>query len=527
MPWPAVCATALSLAGVFSIWSTVLYLWDLWRTDPLKSIGGFVPVVSLMLILRAWHALGWQTRGRWWGLAILLPTVALVHWRDHAVLELVLSPAWTIFLPPHSLVAFAYVSGVVLLFGGTALYRAALFPIALILLVNPVPHVFNRFIDLPLQHASAATARAFAQALGQRLTPSQLYLMFTPDFGMFIAPGCNGIRGSVTMGFIALVAGFLYRFRLRAWVLVVAGAVLLGYVFNLVRLCVLVLYYVVALRMPWLQSRAETADYLIGAGLFFAATLLLFAAIQRFNPEGDLRPPPLQRRLLPPGSKRRMELGRRSFWARWGAFLALVAAGSLSYARDLRQVHPRVFAPPGFPARHGAYILRRTWEEKLSGGQTIFDWAEYARPGSATAVQVGLSPVLGAHDTLLCHTARGEDWLWHGGMALATATGPVNFSASLYNDGATEYLEATTVCSGDTCGQWTSARRHLGFVYSRPGTASLLSGEPTRPLPVLLKVETPDASLPPELARAQLVTQLRDFIAGTSLGGLTRPYRVR
>jgi hypothetical protein len=31
------------------------------------------------------------------------------------------------------------------------------------------------------------------------------------------------------------------------WVLVVVGAVLLGYVFNLLRLCLLVLYYIVAL----------------------------------------------------------------------------------------------------------------------------------------------------------------------------------------------------------------------------------------------------------------------------------------
>ena len=49
---------------------------------------------------------------------------------------------------------------------------------------------------------------------------------------MFIAPGCNGIRGAVTMGLIALIAGYIYRFRWYAHVAVVAGAVLLGYVFN-------------------------------------------------------------------------------------------------------------------------------------------------------------------------------------------------------------------------------------------------------------------------------------------------------
>ena len=99
----------------------------------------------------------------------------------------------------------------------------------------------------------------FAIALGQKLTPDQLRLMFTPDFGMFIAPGCNGIRGAITMGFIALIAGYLYRFRRYAHVAVVAGAVLLGYVFKFARLCILVLYYLVALRIHWLRSARRWA----------------------------------------------------------------------------------------------------------------------------------------------------------------------------------------------------------------------------------------------------------------------------
>ena len=522
----AAMATALTVAGVLAIFSTVLYLWALWTTDPLKSIGGFIPIVSLVLILRVWRSLGWEMRGTWWGLVLLAFTIFLVHLRDHAILELVLTPAWTIFIPPHSLVAFAYASGAVLLFGGTRLFRAALFPIVLTWFVNPVPHFFNLYIDLPLQHASALIARGFAHALGQPLTNDQLRLMFTPDFGMFIAPGCNGIRGAITMGFIALIAGYVYRFRPSIHALVVAGAVLLGYLFNFVRLCVLVLYYMVALHITWLQSRAEMGDYIIGACLFFIATTLLFMLIRRFSSTGDLRPPPLAYPLQASGV-----FTPRSFLLRWSALLLLLLAGTATYARGLLQAHEtaHVAVDPNalgrFPQHVGSYTLERRWNEYLNNGPLIFYWADYRPAGGGALVSVGVSPVLGAHDSLLCHQARGEDWLWHGDLALPTAADTTTFSGSFFNNGATQYMEATTVCTGTTCGQYSSSRTHFGFVYSRPDAHTLLSQSPSRPIPVLLHAETLDTAMSADSARAELTANLRTFLAAASLAEFTKPYR--
>ena len=523
-------AAVLGAFGVFAVFSTVLYLWGLWTTDPLKSIGGFIPIACLVLILRVWRSLGWEMRGTWWGLAILAFTIALVHLRDHAILELILTPSWTIFVPPHSLVAFGYTAGVVLLFGGTRLFRAALFPICLMWFVNPVPHVFNVWIDLPLQHAAATIARGFAHALGQQLTNDQLRLMFTPDFGMFIAPGCDGIRGAITMGFIALIAGYIYKFRPSVHALVVAGAVLLGYVFNFVRLCVLVLYYIVALHITWLQNRAEMGDYIIGAALFFVATSLLFMVIRRYSPGRDLRPP---RFADPPANA---ELAApRSFLPRWSALLVLVLLGSVTYVRAIveqRQV-PRAVSDPKalglFPQKVGNYTLEREWNEYLvAGGPLIFYWADYRPADGSGVVSVGISPVLGAHDTLICHSARGEDPLWHSQLTLPTAGDvPISFSASLYNNGDSQYLEATTICNGDSCGEYSSDRAHFGFVYSKPTSQSVFSQDPQRPIPILLKAETIDTTLPVEAARQQLTTALRSFLVSVDLNSLTQPYRRR
>jgi exosortase J len=528
----AMLAGGLGFAGVFSILPSALALWLLWTNDPLKSIGGLIFLASLVLIVRVWRSLGWVMHGSWWGLGILAATIALVHLRDRAILELILTPSWTIFSPPVSLVMVAYTAGVVLLFGGPRLLRAALFPIVLMWFVNPVPNFFTLHIDLPLQHASSLIARGFAQALGQRLTSDQLRLMFTPDFGMFIAPGCDGIRGSITMGFIALIAGYLYRFRLRAHMLVVVGAVLLGYVFNLVRLCVLVLYYIVALHIKWLQSRAEMGDYLIGACLFFIATALLFTLIRRFSPGHDLR---LPRLATSPESAAGVVPG--SFLPRWIALALLLLAGSITYARGIVQDRKtsRLAGDPKalglFPQHVGHYKLQREWNEYMLNGPLVYYWADYAPDANSTSpekkavVSVGVSPVLGAHDTLLCHSARGEDWLWHGDLLLPTAKDVTSFSLLFFNNGATQYLEATTVCTGTGCGQYSNGLKHFGFVYSRPDTRTLLSQSPTRPIPILLRTATLDTALAPDIARAELTANLQDFLSGADLPEFTRSYR--
>src|SRR6185312_12678348 len=114
----AAAAVLLVVLGISTISSTAAALWGMWLDDALKSIGMFIPLVSLVLILRVWRSQKWQMNGTWWGFVVLVVTAAIVHVRDQAVLVFVLSPKWSIYFPPHSLVAFAYVSGVVLLFGG-------------------------------------------------------------------------------------------------------------------------------------------------------------------------------------------------------------------------------------------------------------------------------------------------------------------------------------------------------------------------------------------------------------------------
>jgi exosortase J len=522
-----VLATTLAALGLAAIWPALFSLWTIWTTDALKSIGMAIPLVSLVLILRVWRGLGWRADGTWWGLVLLLSSVAAAWVEGQAVLILVVSPHWSTPLPPPSLVLLAYGAGAVLLFGGVRLFRAALFPTLLLWFANPIPHVFSSLVDLPLQHVSAHIARAFAMSLGHSLTPDSLHLMFTPDFGMFIAPGCNGIRGSMTMGFIALIAGYVYQFRWYANALVVLGAILLGYVFNLARLCLLVLYYAVALHFPSLQNKAESADYLIGAALFLVATLLLFTVIHRLRGGGNGQDPRaavvsdygrMQRRGSPSRPVQIVAMGIVMLFGWVGLARAIGASHSSAIAST-------VSAEARFPQQIGGYRLLRTWNESLLVGTVIYVWGQYAPAGGGTPIAIGISPVPDWHDPSLCHSVRAETPIWQGQLTVETAeNSPANLNSAFYSDGVTQYLEASTMCHGGECNEFTTERSHFGLVYSRPDPKSLVGKDANRSIRILLRAETIDMSVSGDAARQHLTEDIRAFLASVNFSDLTSPY---
>ncbi|HVG27816.1 MAG TPA: exosortase J [Acidobacteriaceae bacterium] len=520
-------ACLCALAGLLTIFSSVRMLWVIWRTDDLKSMGLVVPFLCAALILREWRRLGWETEGSWWGFAVLAISAALMFLRDQTLFIVTVNKDWLLQLPPLPLVAVVYAAGMVLLFGGKRLLRAAWFPVLLMWAVIPVPQTFSRRIDLPLQHASATVARAFAHALGQQLTQDKLRLMFTPEFGMFIAPGCNGIRGAITLGLAALVVAYLYRFRWFVFAPVVAGAVLLGYLFNFLRLCLLVVYYKIALPYPWLQQRARGADFWIGGTLFVCALIIFFAFADRLRRDpADVRPePPAERAPSRPA---------RPFLLRAAAVLALSA---LFGAEAIHALHMEAAykanrpAPATLPARIGSYTLVRTWTDTMLEGTVVYLWGEYVGPPSAGApplhVSLGISPVLGVHDAEVCHIARGEDPVWHGQIAASSPGGPIDLTAATYNTGVTQRLEASTVCDAGSCHQYSQTTQHVTFLYARPHRDLPMQSDRTRPIPVLIKVESLDTVSPTSTVQPQLEAAVRQFLAETNLVQVITPYSVR
>lgn len=532
-----VLATFCAAAGLLTIWPSVQSLFDIWTTDDLKSMGMVVPLVSYLLILRAWRQMDWEANGSWWGFAILAVSAAMMFLRDQMLLIVTVNKNWLLQLPPLPLVAVVYAAGIVLLFGGPRLLKAAWFPVLFMWAVIPVPQTFSRMVDLPLQHASATVARAWAQALGQHLTQDKLRLMFTPEFGMFIAPGCNGIRGSITLGLAAIVVSYLYRFRWYICAPVVAGAVLLGYLFNFLRLCLLVIYYKIALPYPWLQDRARNADFLIGGCLFVCALTIFFTVANKLRNDQDATrdqaAEPMQVE-VPEGFTARPKSvwsAGTSLWMRVGAMLALAAIFGVDVLHEHRvyAAHEASQPLPQLPRQVGNFTLQRTWKESQFG-VLVYVWGDYVATSTNGApsahVMLGISPQT-VHDAEVCHIARGEEPTWHGQIAAATAGGPVELTAATYNDGTTQKLEASTVCDNGACRQYSETSQHMTVIYARPHRGIPLQGDTTRPIPVMLKVESLDVLTPASVMEPQMAATLTDFLKGADLLSVTAAYGKR
>jgi exosortase J len=527
LPWLIIGFSGLLLVAV-------ALLWRIWTADALRSIGMYFPIVSVVLILRIWRGLDWETRGSWWGLLPLYYAVIMAREGGNALQAVAFTPRIAVTLLPLGLTVFAYASGVVLLLGGARVWCAALFPIALLLFVNPVPKAFE-LVDLPLQFVSAHAAQSFALAIGVHPDVNQLRLMFAPGFGMFIAPGCDGIRGAVTLGYLALILGYLYRFSMRARTLGVIGAVALAYVFNLIRLCFLVLFYRLALSFPGLQPRGEGADYLIG-GLLFLSAATLFALIVRSKQQGQ------------PGSSPpdaiRPQLGRRWNGVRktagkngplhWqGAVLSLVTVAScFSAVRELAGIVRGGQSAPDrsglatadvLPEQIGKYRLQRTWSEQDWLSHLAYRWGAYSNgdPGNEIDVALWLGP--GVHYPIACHISSGERPAWEEVHALPTGLGgAATFAFYFYNQPEGQTLEATTICDSGGCNEHLLLPSQAGFAFAGMGVKSFFFRPTSTPLPIVIRTQSHDPTISSENSRRRMFEETRDFISALNTYALIR-----
>jgi len=503
----------LSVAGFFGISPVLVKLWEIWTTDPLRSIGMLIFPTSIVLILRVWQKNAWELKGTWLG---LLP-IALAF--VPAVFSERLAFFWSagvfnVNFLPNSLPVFLYACGIVLLFAGARVGIRAWFPLTLLLFVQPVPQVVVRFLDLPMQGLSAHIARSFAALLG--LSPGNadlLQLMFTPSFGMFVAPGCDGMRGAITMAYGALIAGYLKRVSSLKWAIYVAGAFFLGHIFNLLRLCALVAYYKMALGHRALEHLAKQADYMIGGLLFLLAAFLFLWIVSKksevvYRANGESR------------SDSHFKNRGSTFWKTMALAPLAVAAGvagvrangtdsdSLILALQrgeitVRDLNNRI------PLQVGDYRLARTWQEQVDGSPVLEVAAFATASGEEVDIGIWLPPRDHTIETSLM--THGELPTIKGIREIPTAEGHrVPFNTALYDDGVTDSFIGDTYCSPSLC------RAGIENVEGIHFAATKVMDHHTRGkrmVPIFFKLQVPHSGASDQDVYSQLFSKCQDFLS--------------
>lgn len=507
---------ALGLLAFTAAWRG---LWSLWATDPLRSAGMLVPLAAAMLAVRAYRRADRRDwHGSWLGWPLLLATLALGLLGNPSLELAVALPnrAASVNLLTTGILLSGYVSGWVLLFGGTRAWRALAFPILFLMLVNPLPGAFSSLLDLPLQHIGAETARGFAALIGVPVSEGTLKMMFSPNLGMFIAPGCDGLRGVVALGLLALVLGHLHRLRPLRWLVFVLGAMLLAYVFNLLRLCAVVIYYWFAVRFDWLGAYGTEADYLIGGVLFCGAVAFLLgvprwmaarAAAARgaatestAESPAEAKPAVAQRFASrpAPGSESR---ARRTAPHRLGVLLpvVLIAAGCGLYTNsDLWQtsglIDPALAEVVLLPASIDGATPMKSWTNPRPSGP-IEQGTLYAAAGLGAAGQIQLDFYRNntrPHRGIACYLTQGESLVSEKLRNVMTASGVVMFDVALLRSQNQLRLAATTECTAAGCSeQLLRPDRAFGLRWV-PGNRMFSPAPSVVPASVMLRRELPD-----------------------------------
>lgn len=519
------CLGVLAALGGIGLSPVLMDLWQLWTTDPLRSIGMLIVPVAFVFILREWRRNAWELEGTWWGLLPLTLFLGAILFSHELVLSWRATPLAIDFLP-HALPLYLYASGVLLLFAGARVWWRAWFPLLLLLCAQPVPGALVYLLDLPLQGLAAHTARDFAAMIGFAPTNQELLkLMFAPNFGMFIAPGCDGMRGAVGLGYGALITGYLKRVSPGRWFLYAAGGVLLGHVFNLVRLCTLVLYYRIAIGHPALENAASTADYVIG-GLLFLVAFVLFAwiafrpgnsataeatSVPDRNPAPSGRPFGWKMAIFSAFSLAAAVPGVRGIEVHRESLLATIRDGGLK-PQALDQL---------LPQQIGDYRLSRAWQEE-AGGAIVVESGVY-RSAASDEVTLGIWLPSSGHSVHYSWMTHGDSPQWRADRSFRTTQGQlVSLDTAYYSDGLIDRFAGSVACTPLACRPPAETERALSLAFDDTGA---FAERGNRPVSMFFSVERAHSAGSNAAAYEELQAEAQSFLSGVSFTELSRRFQ--
>ena len=331
---------------------------------------------------------------------------------------------------------------------------------------------------------------------------------------------------ALTLGYLALITGYLKRVSLPRWIAYTAGGVLLGYLFNLIRLCVLVIYYRVALGHPRLQHFAGRADYILGGVLFLIAALLFVWIVSRTSEFPSAAPVADRNQAAWTPRDRRLFSWRAAAFALPAVLLAVPGVHAMRTYRStfLARVDDGSIRPAQLnamlPQQIGSYTLNRSWQEGANGRIAIED-AAYDRPQHDEAI-IGIWLPEWAHSMHSSWMVRGEDPLLRADRTFVTARGPATFDTAFYSDGITDSIAGNAYCSPVSCIP-SPQRVPEGLVMTIAPPDFETQGK--RAVSIFFRIDRPHTAADQAAVFAQLTEEAKEFVAGIDFGEISRRFQ--
>jgi len=202
IPWNAIVwFTVLLSAGNFIILKRLV---EQWWNDGDMNHGFLVPLAAGYI---AWQGreqiLALNYKPAWWGVGIMV-WAALQGYLGMLSAELFLQRTSVLIL----------LLGLLLVLGGTALVRAVLFPLLLLLFMIPIPEIIYNRITFPLQLFASSVAENVLGLLNIPVLREGNILVLAHQ-SLSVAEACSGIRSLLSLIFISLV--YAYMFDKRIW----------------------------------------------------------------------------------------------------------------------------------------------------------------------------------------------------------------------------------------------------------------------------------------------------------------------
>jgi exosortase len=236
-----------------------------WWTDPNFSHGFFVPVFSLYVI--------WQERDRLrrirsvpssWGLALILFSLCTLFLGVFGA---------ELFLSRMSLILL--IAGMVIFLRGWETFRALLFPLAILILMVPIPSIILNQITFPLQILASKLSAWLLPFLGVPVL-REGNVINLPAMPLEVADACSGIRSLLSLTCLAIMYGYLLEKRISVRIVLALASIPIAVAANGLRIVgtgLLVQY--------WDPEKAEGFFHAFSGWLIFVVSLLMLFGLHQ------------------------------------------------------------------------------------------------------------------------------------------------------------------------------------------------------------------------------------------------------